>query len=123
MDNIGFASKEFWDYQHQNHLEPKSVVLYDPYDLMLVRKLLLNSIIFDFDYTFLGSLLDDYVEESNWVLVVIPHCFEVVFDDNCDAAHDRYDKHKEICEVCLTIYLWLGTVGSSVIECHLPLNN
>ena len=62
MDNIGFASKEFWDHQHQNPLEPKSVVLYDLYDLMLVRKLLLNSIIFDFDYTFLGSLLDDYVE-------------------------------------------------------------
>ena len=62
MDNIGFASKEFWDYQHQNHLEPKSVVLYDPYDLIPVRKLLVNSILFDFDYTFLGSLLDDYVE-------------------------------------------------------------
>lgn len=98
-DDILLASERSRNYQHQYHLKPKEVILENPDDWILAGKVLLKIILFDFDNTCFGTLLDNYIEESDWVLEILPNCLEVVFDHDGDAAHDGYGEHDGIGEV------------------------
>ena len=105
--------------KHDHELQPEGVLFENPNDWHLGLKVLSEWLFID--HAILDLALDDWLVESNGVLVVLPHRLKVVLEDYRDAAHYRDDKHDEISEEANRADI--TPIGSSMAELRLPLDH